>query len=577
MSFFNDSRLDQLSEGRWDIGKILPKGVSESSVENVEGSYMFDLKTRIENIDTCKAFSDVINTTNKHVANKLLKNIHVDNVLKNTIRKPHYDDRTIKTFLLQDLQALAKIPGQIFRVYASIGAWVDQATSPLYFIGSGTLKNLPLYFEYITQRALEGINLEFYESNNSHHKDKLFFVTSNTTELAAARVYHMKVFAYTDAKRPTKIYPEQRDLGVTKIQRDIATQKKNHKKITFAENIESDVNPNRRSYDKETKLVIKPKSRGRKATHASQPYRSHRSSIQTNIAEFPDQIAPTLPLLPVNQIDKFRDTAYILTIFVKLAILHARGFSDPVTSLPGKSTATATGSSGLIPIGVDWRTAELAPHIFHANTIAQVAALHAYKMAATAAVHLPGIDNMLLDRGLWTDTAHRRRHADFAKSNSDNDHIHNQNHIIARPHELIIDIKTAIARKRNVADKLAISKRDREIQLLERALVGLEIKYLQLLSENELYRDQQKIDETAFIEPWHRRRNAVLQRIQEAETAERANRDTIHAFQDDVATRGFAEAINAHETAAGTGDYKRMPHPNPFPRPSGINDGTSIA
>lgn len=111
------------------------------------------------------------------------------------------------------------------------------------------------------------------------------------------------------------------------------------------------------------------------------------------------------------------------------------------------------------------------------------------------------------------------------------------------------DLAQALATTRKSDPSIEIQERDREIKLLQQCLLELEIDYFRMVAENDMFRQQQKVDEEAFIEPWYRHNNALDARNKEFEASERDNATRMRQFQDQVAIKGFGSALDAQNNA----------------------------
>lgn len=99
------------------------------------------------------------------------------------------------------------------------------------------------------------------------------------------------------------------------------------------------------------------------------------------------------------------------------------------------------------------------------------------------------------------------------------------------------------------SNEVAYREKDEEIRLLQECLLELEIEYFRVMAENDMLRSENNADQDAFIEPWFRDQNRAKRKAREMEEAGKNNCARMRDFQDQVAAKGFASALNAQTNA----------------------------
>ena len=98
-------------------------------------------------------------------------------------------------------------------------------------------------------------------------------------------------------------------------------------------------------------------------------------------------------------------------------------------------------------------------------------------------------------------------------------------------------------------DQLTLKERNREIRLLQQCLLELEIEYFRVVAENDMYRQQQEVDEESFIEPWFRKYNKKRKQLDDFDNEMREEYKRNREFQDQIAAKGFQSALQGQNNA----------------------------
>jgi hypothetical protein len=243
---------------------------------------------------------------------------------------------------------------------------------------------------------------------------------------------------------------------------------------------------------------------------------------------------------------KCQNSTRIMVIMQMITILDSIGrLPETATNRSREDIDRQTTVFTGITIGVDWRSIVRAQHWYVGSTAKHVLYLVAHALNRDA-------DNVVHTAFFSTDTLANfaQKRVIVAPTYARAPEILSSSTNVGNPseHQIAATIQ-GILEKTQSPDQFILKDRKREIRLLQQCLLELEIEYFRVVAENDMYKNQQEVDEMSFIEPWFQSQNRVKARLSAFEKEQHVDYQRTREFRDSVAIKGYASALQGQNNA----------------------------